>query len=89
MEGGCTCRHVRYRLIGAPMIVHACYCRWCQRETGTARALNAAIRPSVLSTQEPEIVDCAVRQRQGAEDRAVSNVQVASGRRRASPSKHR
>src|SRR6516165_6023954 len=25
MEGGCTCRHVRYRLIGTPLIVHACH----------------------------------------------------------------
>ena len=41
MEGGCTCRQVRYRLIGTPLIVHACHCRWCQRETGTAHALNA------------------------------------------------
>ncbi len=41
MDGGCTCGHIRYRLIGPPMIVHACHCRWCQRETGTAHALNA------------------------------------------------
>jgi hypothetical protein len=41
MEGGCTCRQVRYRLIGTPLIVHAYHCRWCQRETGTAHALNA------------------------------------------------
>jgi hypothetical protein len=41
MEGGCTCRQLRYRLNGAPLIVHACHCRWCQRETGTAFALNA------------------------------------------------
>jgi hypothetical protein len=41
MEGGCTCRQLRYRLSGAPLIVHACHCRWCQRETGAAFALNA------------------------------------------------
>src|SRR4029077_6828757 len=41
MEVGCTCRRVRYRLSGKPLIVHACHCRWCQRETGTAHALNA------------------------------------------------
>ena len=41
MEGGCTCRQLRYRLCGTPLIVHACHCRWCQRETGTAFALNA------------------------------------------------
>ncbi|HEY4342048.1 MAG TPA: GFA family protein [Steroidobacteraceae bacterium] len=42
-EGGCTCRAVRYRLNERPMFVHCCHCRWCQRETGTAFALNALI----------------------------------------------
>jgi hypothetical protein len=40
-EGGCTCRGLRYRVEAAPIIVHACHCRWCQRETGTAFAHNA------------------------------------------------
>lgn len=43
MEGGCTCRAVRYRLRSAPLFVHACHCRWCQRETGSAFVLNALI----------------------------------------------
>ena len=43
LDGGCTCRHVRYRMTSAPMFVHCCHCRWCQRETGTAFALNALI----------------------------------------------
>lgn len=42
-EGGCDCRAVRYRLHGAPLIVHCCHCRWCQRESGAAFALNAMI----------------------------------------------
>lgn len=42
-EGGCTCRSVRYRLTSKPMFVHCCHCRWCQRETGSAFALNAMI----------------------------------------------
>jgi hypothetical protein len=41
--GGCTCRAIRYRLTDKPMFVHCCHCRWCQRETGTAFALNALI----------------------------------------------
>lgn len=59
MEGGCTCRHVRYRLIGAPMIVHACHCRWCQRETGTVHALNAVYEAErvIHMGAEPEIID--------------------------------
>jgi hypothetical protein len=58
MEGGCTCRQIRYRLIGTPLIVHACHCRWCQRETGTAHALNALYEADrvVHIAGEPEIV---------------------------------
>ena len=41
MEGGCTCGAVRYRLNARPMFVHCCHCTWCQRETGSAFALNA------------------------------------------------
>ena len=43
LEGGCTCRAVRYRMMSRPLFVHCCHCRWCQRETGTAFALNAMI----------------------------------------------
>jgi len=42
-DGGCTCRFVRYRMISAPLFVHCCHCRWCQRETGASFALNALI----------------------------------------------
>jgi hypothetical protein len=41
--GGCTCRLVRYEMTSAPLFVHCCHCRWCQRETGAAFALNAMI----------------------------------------------
>lgn len=43
LEGGCTCRAVRYRILSAPLVVHCCHCRFCQRETGSAFALNALI----------------------------------------------
>ncbi|RDS84598.1 aldehyde-activating protein [Dyella monticola] len=42
-EGGCDCRRVRYRMTDNPLFVHCCHCRWCQRETGSAFALNAMI----------------------------------------------
>lgn len=59
IEGGCDCRGVRYRLRTAPMIVHCCHCRWCQRETGSAFALNAMIEADRvdLLAGEPELVD--------------------------------
>jgi hypothetical protein len=43
MEGGCACGQVRYRLLSAPMFVHCCHCKDCQRQTGTAFVLNALI----------------------------------------------
>lgn len=43
LEGGCDCRAVRYRVETAPLFVHCCHCRWCQRETGASFALNAMI----------------------------------------------
>ena len=42
-EGGCTCGNIRYRMMARPMIIHCCHCTWCQRETGSAFALNALI----------------------------------------------
>src|SRR5262249_44705294 len=58
MEGGCTCQQVRYRLTERPLIVHACHCRWCQRETGSVHALNALYEADrvVHIAGEPEIV---------------------------------
>lgn len=54
-EGGCTCRFVRYRMNGPPMIVHCCHCRWCQRETGTAFALNAMIESDRVEVTAGEV----------------------------------
>lgn len=43
LTGGCACGRVRYRMASKPLFVHCCHCRWCQRETGSAFALNALI----------------------------------------------
>lgn len=59
LEGGCTCRTVRYRMETAPLFVHCCHCRWCQRETGASFALNALIEADrvILLQGEVEVVD--------------------------------
>jgi hypothetical protein len=56
MDGGCTCAEVRFRLTDRPMVVHACHCTWCQRESGSAFALNAMIETDklVLVMGKPE-----------------------------------
>ena len=48
LDGGCDCRQVRYRMLTAPLFVHCCHCRWCQRETGSSFALNAMIESDRL-----------------------------------------
>jgi hypothetical protein len=59
IDGGCDCRLVRYRLASAPLIVHCCHCRWCQRESGASFALNAMIEADRVTSlgAEPELTD--------------------------------
>jgi hypothetical protein len=58
VEGGCDCRAVRYRMQTPPLFVHCCHCRWCQRESGAAFALNALIEADrvVNLAGAPELV---------------------------------
>src|SRR5271156_4682874 len=58
IAGGCNCQKVRYQIEATPLIVHCCHCSWCQRETGTAFALNAVIESSNVTHlgAEPEII---------------------------------
>src|SRR4051794_2212412 len=58
LDGGCTCREVRFRLLSKPLFVHCCHCRWCQRETGASFALNAMIESDRVQTLAgvPEMV---------------------------------
>ncbi len=58
LPGRCTCGAVHYRLDAPPLIVHCCHCRWCQRETGTAFALNALVERDrlVVLAGSPEVI---------------------------------
>jgi hypothetical protein len=59
ISGGCDCGKLRYRLLTAPLFVHCCHCRWCQRESGSAFALNAMIEADRVELLEgqPEMVE--------------------------------
>lgn len=41
--GGCQCSAVRYEISGPPLVVYACHCTECQRQTGAAFAMAAVI----------------------------------------------
>ena len=59
IEGGCTCRNLRYRMASPPMFVHCCHCRWCQRETGSAFVLNAIVEADQIELRggRVEVID--------------------------------
>ena len=48
LEGGCACGAVRYRLTSDPLFVHCCHCLNCQRQTGSAFAINVLIEADRL-----------------------------------------
>ena len=54
--GGCTCGGIRYCLGAPPLFVHCCHCRWCQRETGSAFAVNALIETAHISVMQGAVV---------------------------------
>jgi len=55
VEGGCSCGFVRYQIVSSPLITHCCHCRYCQRQTGAAFALNA-----LFETNNVKIISGAV-----------------------------
>jgi hypothetical protein len=59
MKGHCACGAAQYEMGAAPLIVHCCHCRWCQRESGSAFALNAFIETKhvQLTAGTVEVVD--------------------------------
>ena len=58
LTGGCTCGAIRYRMQAPPLFVHGCHCTWCQRETGSAFAINVLIEADrvTLISGQPQTV---------------------------------
>ena len=68
-EGGCTCGHVRYRMMSDPMIVHGCHCRWCQRQSGSAFAINALIEADRVELTSGDVSQITVASPSGSGQR--------------------
>src|SRR5688572_4931268 len=78
-DGGCDCRKVRYRMTTAPLFVHCCHCRWCQRESGASFALNAMIEADRVTElgEAVELVDTPSASGSGQLIARCSNCKVA------------
>ncbi|MBX9942793.1 MAG: GFA family protein [Reyranella sp.] len=78
-DGGCACGEVRYRLTARPMFVHCCHCRWCQRESGAAFALNAMIEADrvVLLRGAPDLVPTPSESGRGQKFRRCPTCRIA------------
>jgi len=59
-DGGCTCGQVRYQVTSEPMIVHCCHCRGCQKNSGSAFALNALFEANRVALISGEVEDVTV-----------------------------
>lgn len=58
--GGCTCGQVRYQVTSAPLIVHGCHCRGCQKNSGSAFAINALYETGRVTLLSGEIEEVTV-----------------------------
>ena len=47
--GGCGCGAIRYALSAPPLVVAACHCTRCRRQSGAAFSVNLIVRASALS----------------------------------------
>ena len=78
MKGRCACGGAIYDLMTAPMIVHCCHCRWCQRETGSAFVVNALIESDRLHVEGPiELVMTPSESGQGQEIAPCPDCRIA------------
>ncbi|MDX2335746.1 GFA family protein [Brevundimonas vesicularis] len=51
LSGGCNCGAVRYRLEGPPMVVAACHCTRCRKQSGAAFSVNLIVRASTMTVE--------------------------------------
>lgn len=79
LEGGCDCKQIRYQVLTKPLFVHCCHCRWCQRESGSAFALNAMIEADrvLLTSGEPEIIHTPTESGKGQDIARCSSCHIA------------
>ena len=62
-QGGCLCKAVRFSVIGSPVLLTICYCRFCQRATGSSHLIEPIWHESNFSiiSGSPEPYDSISR----------------------------
>lgn len=68
-EGVCACGFVRYRMNSQPLIVHCCHCSWCQRQNGSAFAVNVLVEADRVELLRGEVNEITVPSPSGANQR--------------------
>jgi len=70
-EGGCACGQVRYRVEAEPLFVNQCHCTLCQRQSGSAFAVNLFVESGHLRLLAGEVVEITVPTGSGAEQAII------------------
>lgn len=65
MHGRCTCGEVEFKLTAAPIVVHCCHCTWCQRETGSAFALNLCVESDQVVQRKGAVEEVTIPSNSG------------------------
>ena len=52
LKGGCQCGKLRYEISAPPLMLYACHCTNCQKQTGSAFVLSATIVENTFSFTE-------------------------------------
>ena len=47
MTGGCPCGAIRYEIASFPLLLYTCNCTGCQRQSGSAFAMNIPVAATV------------------------------------------
>ncbi|KAF2270941.1 hypothetical protein CC78DRAFT_557054 [Lojkania enalia] len=80
LTGRCTCRTITYTLLAPPLFTHCCHCTFCQRESGSAFALNCMLESynmQITSDTQPQLIETPSESGKGQIVARCPNCQVA------------
>lgn len=66
-SGGCACGATRYEVRGEPIFVNHCYCRLCQRQTGSVGVVNAFFESERVTVTQGELAEFALKAGSGGD----------------------